>query len=164
MPENQTSEPNSTTPRSSGSASCSPRFASPEHTTIKLLDAGAVCYSIAVGWSEEMLIEQINKLIELNNDARPTCLFKPCSPFILRTFPKPCKPRKPHNCRLCGEVIAIKEECCRWSGFCDGPFTSHAHPECYDATERWGCDGMEWEGLSSGDCERPPVRMFWENA
>jgi len=87
----------------------------------------------------------------------------PCSAFVLSLFPKPCHPRKRHRCRLCGEWIEVKEECCRWSGFDggDGPWTSHAHPECYDSME--GEDDGTWESLMPGDCERPAVRMYWPN-
>ena len=78
-------------------------------------------------------------------------------------LPKPCIPRKPHRCRLCGQRIEAKEPCCRWSGFDggDGPWTSHAHPECYDDME--GEDDGTWESLMPGDCDRPAVRMYWPN-
>jgi hypothetical protein len=86
----------------------------------------------------------------------------PCSAFVLRLFPKPCIPRKRHSCRICGQWIAPKEPCCRWSGFDDGPWTSHAHPECYDSME--GEDHGTWESMMPGDGERPTVRMYWPNS
>lgn len=86
----------------------------------------------------------------------------PCSAFVLRLFPSPCKPKKKHECRLCDRRIQPGELCCRWTGFSDGPFTSHAHPECYAATEKW--DHGDWECCLQGDLERPPVRMYWPNA
>lgn len=74
-----------------------------------------------------------------------------------RRFPVLCIPRKKHQCRICGQQIEVKEPCCRWRGFdSDGPFTSHAHPECYRVTiaEKWR-EG-DWETFSPGDMDRPP--------
>lgn len=42
-------------------------------------------------------------------------LARPLSPELQRLFPKLCKPRKRHRCRLCGGWIEIKERCCRWN-------------------------------------------------
>ncbi len=90
----------------------------------------------------------------------PTAIITPCSDFILSLFPKPCRPRKHHWCGLCGGKIEPLEDCCRWSGFgIDGPVTSHAHPECYDATRDW--DDGDWEVTMQGDLERPEMRMSW---
>ncbi len=64
--------------------------------------------------------------------------------------------RKPHECRLCGELIHAGERCHRWSGFHENkPFTSHAHPECYALTARW--DDMDWECCLPGDVARPKL-------
>jgi hypothetical protein len=85
----------------------------------------------------------------------------PCSAFVLRLFPKPCIPRKRHLCRLCGTWIEAREPCCKWSGFDDPPWTSYAHPECYD--EMKAENEQVWESLLPGDIERPSVRMYWPN-
>lgn len=82
-----------------------------------------------------------------------------CSEYVLRLFPKPCLPRKRHRCRICGRFIEVREPCCRWTGFYEGPFTSHAHPECYDSTKDW--DDGDWEGHAPGDDDRPATRMIW---
>lgn len=71
-------------------------------------------------------------------------------------FPRLCLPRTRHQCRICGTWIEIKEPCCRWRGFdSDGPFTSHAHPECYQLTLDMRWDSGDWETHSPGDFERP---------
>lgn len=81
--------------------------------------------------------------------------------WFFRMFPRPCRPRKRHLCRLCGGWIEAAELCCRWSGFQrgEGPFTSRAHAECYAATRRW--DEGDWECCLPGDLERPTKRMEW---
>lgn len=86
----------------------------------------------------------------------------PCSAFVLRQFPKPCKPRKRHHCIICGTRIEIAEECCRWSGLDpgEGYATCHAHPECYAITEKW--DEMDWE-YHSEEGPRETPRMYWPN-
>jgi hypothetical protein len=86
----------------------------------------------------------------------------PCSAFVLRQFPNPCKPRKRHHCIICGERIEIAEDCCRWSGLdpSKGYATCHAHPECYATTEKW--DDMDWE-CHSEEGPRATPRMYWPN-
>lgn len=65
-----------------------------------------------------------------------------------------CIPRKAHRCRLCDGRINIGEPCELWTGFsCDGPFTSHAHPECMALTVGWS--EADWELSEPGDVERP---------
>ena len=83
------------------------------------------------------------------------------SDFVLKHFPKPCRPRKQHNCMVCEERIQVLEPCCRWAGLDpgEGYRTCHAHPECYDLTQKW--DGADWECNFSGDTDRPKVRMHW---
>ena len=83
----------------------------------------------------------------------------PLPDWVLRLFPKPCRPRKTHRCRICDGRIVAGEECARWSGVdrSEGWWTSHAHPECYAMTQKW--DQFDWE--SSFDTERPTVRMYW---
>ena len=75
-------------------------------------------------------------------------------------FPKPCKPRKAHHCRLCGGKIEVGEPCCKWEYLepGDGHSTSHAHQECYQYTidAKWG-DG-DWECMAPGDISRPNAR------
>lgn len=68
---------------------------------------------------------------------------------------KLCKPRMPHQCRLCGQLIAIGEPCERWTNLMDGDgwVTSHAHPECYAETDGW--DEGDWETCMPGDMPRP---------
>lgn len=88
----------------------------------------------------------------------------PCSDYVLRHFPKPCTPRKGHQCRICGSHIHKAEKCCRWA--CvepgEGYMTSHAHPECYDVTKGW--DDGDWESSFPGDMERPKKRMYWPDS
>lgn len=87
----------------------------------------------------------------------------PCSAFVLRAFPKPCHPRKKHQCVICGTRIEIKEPCCSWSGLDQGEGyrTAYAHPECYAMSEKW--DDMDWECRFPGDDPRPETRMYWPN-
>lgn len=79
------------------------------------------------------------------------------SPELAQLFPKLCKPRKRHRCRLCYGIIEVKEPCCRWSTLDEGEgyATSHAHPECYQVTldEDWSYD--TWECSMPGDINRP---------
>jgi hypothetical protein len=86
----------------------------------------------------------------------------PCSAFVLRQFPKPCKPRKRHRCIICRERIEIMEDCCRWSSLDpgEGYATCHAHPECYATTEKW--DDMDWECHSEEGPRETPL-MYWPN-
>jgi hypothetical protein len=87
----------------------------------------------------------------------------PCSAFVLSHFPKPSSPRKKHQCRICGQVIAVKEPCCIWSGVTPGEgfWTCHTHPECFDLTKDW--DDSDWELMAPGDEPRLNVRMYWPN-
>ena len=75
-------------------------------------------------------------------------------------FPKLCKPRKRHRCRLCWQIIEINEPCCRWSGIepGEGYRTEHAHPECYQDTLDQNWDEMDWECCMPGDLERPTIK------
>lgn len=76
---------------------------------------------------------------------------------LLKSFPRPCRPRKPHRCILCWEGIQAGEECCSWSCLTDGEgFRSfHAHPECYQEVidARW--DSCDWEEHVPGEFARP---------
>jgi hypothetical protein len=90
------------------------------------------------------------------------CASVPCSAFVLENFPEPCIPRKRHRCRICAHWIEIAEPCCRWRGFGDeGPFTSYAHPACYDSTKAWDCTDWECAGTEDGKPIEP--RMAWQN-
>lgn len=81
------------------------------------------------------------------------------SPQLARLFPKLCKPRKRHMCRLCGKFIQIAEPCCSWSNLEEGEgwSTSYAHPECYQETLDSKWDDMDWECSAPGDLERPSL-------
>ena len=85
----------------------------------------------------------------------------PLPDWVLRLFPKPCRPRKRHLCRVCGKWILAGEECARWTGVerGEGWWTCHTHPECYVVTRKW--DDGDWECMFPGDAERPAVRMYW---
>lgn len=74
-----------------------------------------------------------------------------------RLFPKLCKPRKVHHCRLCGGSIGIAELCCSWSSLepGEGYSQSYAHPECYDLTISEDWDSDVWESCTPGDISRP---------
>lgn len=76
---------------------------------------------------------------------------------VTELFPKLCKPRKRHYCRLCGTTIAIGEPCCRWSNVesGEGYQTSHTHPECYQYTVDHKWDDGDWECCFPVDIERP---------
>jgi len=81
------------------------------------------------------------------------------TPELRRYFPKPCKPRKAHHCRLCAGEIKIGELCCRW-GYLEpgeGYGTSHAHPECYQVTLDSKWDDGDWECASPGDVYCPTI-------
>lgn len=84
------------------------------------------------------------------------------TPELLRHFPKPCRPRKTHRCRLCAGKIEVGEQCCKWEYLepGEGYGTSHAHPECYQVTLDGKWDEGDWECASPGDVSRPntPVR------
>lgn len=85
----------------------------------------------------------------------------PVSEYVLRHFPKPCRPRKRHECRICGNFIWPKEPCCRWTGIESGEgwWTAYAHPECFNITQKW--DSGDWECFSPEGDEKPTPRMAW---
>jgi hypothetical protein len=85
----------------------------------------------------------------------------PLPDWALLRFPRPCRPRKRHECRLCGTWVLPGEDCVRWTDLerGDGWWTCHMHPECYVATKEW--DDGDWEFISPGDEDRPAVRMYW---
>ena len=70
---------------------------------------------------------------------------------------KLCHPRKEHNCRLCNEVIKVKEPCISWPFLTEGEGwrTSYAHPECLEETKRRKWDSGDWECNAPGDMKRP---------
>ena len=82
-----------------------------------------------------------------------------------RHFPILCSPRKAHRCRICGEIIAIAEPCCRWSALIEGEGygTSHAHPECYKHTLECDWDEGDWESTMPGDISRKDI-ADWQEA
>jgi hypothetical protein len=84
----------------------------------------------------------------------------PLTPELRRHFPKPCKPRKAHHCRLCAGKIEVGELCCKWEYLepGEGYGTSHAHPECYQVTLDGKWDDGDWECASPGDVSRPNVK------
>lgn len=79
------------------------------------------------------------------------------SPELLALFPKLCRPRKKHRCRLCAGSIEVGEPCCRWDWLVPGQGhgTSHAHPECYQVTLDGKWDEGDWECEQPGDIARP---------
>lgn len=91
--------------------------------------------------------------LTLNAEAKTEGL----SPELLAHFPKLCRPRKKHQCRLCAGDINVGEPCCRWSGLVpgEGYSTSHAHPECYQVTLDGKWDAGDWECAQPGDITRP---------
>lgn len=68
----------------------------------------------------------------------------PLPDWVLKRHPNPCRPRKRHECRICGQWIYPGEECVRWTGVerGEGWWTAHVHPECYVIT-------------------RPGVQLYW---
>lgn len=73
---------------------------------------------------------------------------------------KLCHPRKEHHCRLCNEIIRVKEPCVSWPFLLvgEGWRTHYAHPECLAETRRLKWDPGDWESSAPGDMERPVTR------
>ena len=67
-------------------------------------------------------------------------------------------PRKPHQCRVCGDEIPAKAECMIYRGVENGVgfYTSYFHLLCWDYSRDW--EDYEWESISPGCVSREEMR------
>ena len=68
------------------------------------------------------------------------------------------KPRKRHQCRVCGTVIEAGEQCHIYKGVEDGEgfYTLYFHPDCWDYSRDW--DDMDWDTCSPGAVSRQEIQ------
>ena len=66
--------------------------------------------------------------------------------------------RKPHQCRVCGDIIDAGESAIIYRGVEDseGFYTSHFHNDCWDYSRDW--DECDWAGLTPGAISRAEVQ------
>lgn len=76
------------------------------------------------------------------------------------------KPRKPHQCRICGEIIGKGESCYSYRGIESGEgfYTIYFHHECFDYANKF-IRNDEWEFLP-GSITRQDVleELNYENS
>lgn len=70
----------------------------------------------------------------------------------------PVKPRKRHQCRVCGELIEIGEQCHTYRGVEDneGFYTLYFHDDCWRYSRDW--DWQDWETFYPGAISRKEVQ------
>ena len=71
---------------------------------------------------------------------------------------KVVKVRKPHQCRICGEIINKDEICVSYRGVEKdiGFYTIYFHHECFDYSNRY-IKYDEWDYLTPGNITRQEV-------
>lgn len=68
---------------------------------------------------------------------------------------KVCKPKKPHECRVCGERIDKGESCQMYRGVEEeGFYTLYFHCDCWGYSRDW--DDGDWK-MNPGDISREEV-------
>lgn len=68
------------------------------------------------------------------------------------------KPRKRHQCRVCGEIIDAGEQCHIYKGVenGDGFYTLYFHNDCWDYSRDWG--DIDWETFGPGEISRKKIQ------